>query len=52
MSDGFARITRRTLDHYGRHARQFFVGTIDHDVSQNIGAMLDAIGAAPQFSDR
>jgi len=41
-------ITRRTLDYYDRHAKQFFDGTIDHDVSQNIGALLAAIeGPAP-----
>jgi SAM-dependent methyltransferase len=41
-------ITRRTLDHYERNAEQFFHGTIDHDVSQNIAALLGAIeGAAP-----
>lgn len=40
-------ITRRTLDYYDRHAQQFFHGTIDHDVSQNIGALLGAIAGAP-----
>ncbi|MES2015752.1 MAG: methyltransferase domain-containing protein [Pseudomonadota bacterium] len=38
-------ITRQTLDYYDRHAQQFFHGTIEHDVSQNIGALLDAIAA-------
>ncbi len=41
-------ITRRTLEHYERNAEQFFHGTIDHDVSQNIAALLQAIdGEAP-----
>ena len=41
-------ITRRTLGHYERNAESFFHGTIDHDVSQNISALLGAIqGAAP-----
>ena len=41
-------ITRRTLSHYERNAEQFFHGTIDHDVSQNIAALVKAIeGAAP-----
>ncbi|MEN3277682.1 MAG: hypothetical protein V7631_3472 [Massilia sp.] len=41
-------IARRTLAHYERHAEQFFAGTIDHDVSQNVAALLDAIeGPAP-----
>ncbi|WP_306392158.1 class I SAM-dependent methyltransferase [Telluria beijingensis] len=36
-------IARRTLAHYDRNADSFFAGTIDHDVSQNIAALLDAI---------
>lgn len=41
-------ITRQTLDHYDRTATQFFEGTRDHDVSQNIAALLAAIeGPAP-----
>jgi SAM-dependent methyltransferase len=48
MSDPSDDVTRRTLDHYERHAEQFFHGTIDHDVSQNIDALLAAIhGPAP-----
>ena len=43
MTDDIDDITRLTLEYYDRNARQFFDGTIDHDVSQNIGAMLDAI---------
>ncbi|MDT1818426.1 SAM-dependent methyltransferase, partial [Acinetobacter baumannii] len=31
-------IARRTLAHYEQNADSFFAGTIDHDVSQNIGA--------------
>ena len=42
-------ITRRTLEYYERHAQQFFYGTVDHDVSQNIAALLDAIEAPPPF---
>ncbi|MBC7684370.1 MAG: methyltransferase domain-containing protein [Bdellovibrionales bacterium] len=48
--DHIDAITRRTLDYYEHHAREFFDGTIEHDVSQNIGAMLDAIAAAPPFT--
>jgi len=48
MNDDPDDIARRTLAHYNRNAAQFFSGTIDHDVSQNIAALLDAIeGAAP-----
>lgn len=39
------QITQRTLAHYERTAEQFFAGTIDHDVSQNIEALLRAIAA-------
>jgi SAM-dependent methyltransferase len=47
-SDGVTAITEKTLAYYERNARQFFDGTIDHDVRQNIGALLGAIeGAAP-----
>ena len=45
-----AAITRRTLDYYDRHAEQFFAGTIDHDVSQNIAALLGAIQAPAPFT--
>jgi SAM-dependent methyltransferase len=48
MVDGFDDIARRTLDHYESNATAFFNGTIDHDVSQNIDALLTAIeGEAP-----
>ena len=36
-------ITQTTLRHYERTAEQFFAGTMDHDVSQNIAALLEAI---------
>lgn len=46
--DDIEQITRRTLEHYERNARSFQEGTRDHDVSQNVSALLDAIeGAAP-----
>ncbi|MES2257277.1 MAG: class I SAM-dependent methyltransferase [Pseudomonadota bacterium] len=48
MNPDIEQITQRTLEHYERSARQFFEGTRDHDVSQNIAALLDAIaGTAP-----
>ena len=43
MNDDFHDIARRTLAHYERNAQGFFAGTIDHDVSQNIRALLDAL---------
>ncbi|MES2901602.1 MAG: class I SAM-dependent methyltransferase [Pseudomonadota bacterium] len=48
MSPDIDDITQRTLAYYDRNAEQFFAGTVDHDVSQNIAALLDAIeGPAP-----
>ena len=43
-------ITRLTLDYYDQHAQQFFAGTRDHDVSQNIAALLAAIEGAPPYT--
>jgi SAM-dependent methyltransferase len=43
-------ISRRTLGHYERNAEQFFHGTIDHDVSQNVAALLGAIRAQPPYT--
>ena len=40
-------IAARTLAHYERHAQDFWQGTRDHDVSQNVEALLQAIEAAP-----
>ena len=50
MTDEIDNITRLTLDYYERHAREFFDGTVGHDVSQNLAAMLDAISVAPPFA--
>ena len=36
-------ISERTLDHYNQRAEDFRAGTADHDVTQNIAALLDAI---------
>ena len=48
--DSLDAIARRTLDHYERNAQQFFAGTIDHDVSQNVAALLGAIEAPGPFT--
>jgi SAM-dependent methyltransferase len=41
-------ISRRTLEHYDSRAEDFWQGTRDHDVSQNMAALLKHIeGAAP-----
>jgi SAM-dependent methyltransferase len=42
-------IAARTLAHYDAAARDFWEGTRDHDVSQNIAALLDHIRATPPF---
>ncbi len=38
-------ISTRTLDHYNQRAADFRAGTANHDVQQNISALLDAIEA-------
>jgi SAM-dependent methyltransferase len=50
MTQEFDPITRRTLDYYDSHAAQFFEGTRDHDVSQNIDALLAAIEGPGPFT--
>ena len=42
-------ISARTLDHYNRRAEDFWKGTRDHDVSQNIAALLRHIEGEPPF---
>jgi SAM-dependent methyltransferase len=42
-----AQIVELTLKHYNQRARDFLEGTRDHDVSQNIGALLRHIQAEP-----
>ena len=41
------RISALTLEHYNQRANDFFEGTRDHDVSQNIAALLDHIERGP-----
>lgn len=43
-------ISRLTLAHYARNAEGFREGTRDHDVSQNIAALLRHIQAEPPFA--
>ena len=42
-------ITGKTLEHYNDRAADFWAGTRDHDVSQNIEALLRHIHGAPPF---
>jgi SAM-dependent methyltransferase len=44
-----AQIAELTLEHYNRRAGEFRAGTRDHDVSQNIGALLRHIEAEPPY---
>jgi len=48
QEDQLHEITGRTLEHYQGTAHGFWIGTRDHDVSQNIDALLSRIeGQAP-----
>ena len=47
--DTLAHIAAQTLAHYEQNAESYWQGTRDHDVSQNIAALLNAIEAAPPF---
>jgi len=42
-------ISQRTLEHYNQRAAEFRAGTADHDVTQNIAALLEAIEAPPPW---
>jgi SAM-dependent methyltransferase len=43
------RIATRTLARYDRQAEAYWEGTRDHDVSQNIAALLERIDTLPPF---
>jgi SAM-dependent methyltransferase len=43
-------ISAKTLAHYEQRAEDFWRGTRDHDVSQNVGALLRHIEGAPPFA--
>ena len=43
-------IAGHTLDHYNEHAESFWHGTRDHDVRQNIGALLRHIENEPPYT--
>ncbi len=44
------RMMDSTVAHYDRAAERFWAGTRDHDVSQNIQALLEAIEGNPPFA--
>lgn len=43
-------ISARTLAHYEQRAEEFRIGTRDHDVSQNVAALLRHIEGEPPFT--
>ena len=43
------KISHLTLEHYNQHAEEFWQRTRDHDVSQNIAALLQYIQNEPPF---
>jgi SAM-dependent methyltransferase len=45
-----AEISNVTLEHYNERAKEFWQGTKDHDVSQNIEALLKHIESDPPFT--
>jgi SAM-dependent methyltransferase len=49
-SDDLERITAVTLRHYDQRAEEFWEATRDHDVNQNIRALLWSIETAPPFA--
>jgi SAM-dependent methyltransferase len=46
-AEDLALISSRTLEHYNERAADFWQGTRDHDVSQNIDALLRHVRGAP-----
>lgn len=44
------KITGLTLEYYNRRAEDFWQGTRDHDVTQNIEALLQSIRGEPPFT--
>jgi SAM-dependent methyltransferase len=49
-SQSLQAIAERTLAHYNQHAEDFRHGTRDHDVSQNVAALLQSIHGEPPFT--
>ena len=47
--DDLDRISTQTLEHYNQRAADFRDGTRDHDVSQNVAALLGHIEVEPPF---
>ena len=49
-SQDLKKIAGSTLDYYNQHAEDFWEGTRNHDVSQNIAAMLQYIEGERRFT--
>src|SRR5204862_3392829 len=49
LHDDLALITAKTLEHYNARDVEFWEGTRDHDVKQNIEALLRHIRGVPPF---
>ena len=49
-SEDPALVSGRTLEHYDERAAEFWSGTRDHDVTQNIEALLRHLRGTPPFS--
>lgn len=49
-SPDLEKISNVTLEHYNQHAEDFWQGTKDHDVNQNIEALLKYIKGNPPFT--
>lgn len=50
QDDELARLAERTLAHYDASAEAFWEGTRDHDVRQNVAALLRHLDAAGPFA--
>ena len=50
QTDALGALAAKTLAHYEQHAREFRAGTRDHDVSQNIAALLRHLEGDPPFA--
>lgn len=50
LSGDLTVATTQTVAHYDRSAESFWRGTKDHDVSQNVAALLGSIESAPPFT--
>jgi SAM-dependent methyltransferase len=48
-SEDLQQVAARTLAHYELHAQSYWEGTRDHDVSQNIAALLKHLGGPRPF---